>query len=245
MRSIVIAARANRRSRWNTCTFIPAARPSSASSSPRGEGLNRNQRNNPMQLPMHRASKCRARTRSGQPCQAPAMLNGRCRMHGGTSPGAPKGNTAKIVLRLPQPQQQIAAIPDQRRETPSFFNSLCSEASVTVFPVALSFRRATAGRAAMHSATGFTGDRWRLAGVPRLVRARQRGAWRKRDGSPVFRCTGLSSVFVIIPPPPQSDGKSESAGVLALGQLVQHIGGLVHPAALAARPRPLDWGRRR
>jgi hypothetical protein len=57
-----------------------------------GEGLSRNQRNKPMQLPMHRASKCRARTRSGQPCQAPAMPNGRCRMHGGTSPGAPKGN---------------------------------------------------------------------------------------------------------------------------------------------------------
>jgi hypothetical protein len=33
-----------------------------------------------------------ARTRSGQPCQATAMPNGRCRMHGGTSPGAPKGN---------------------------------------------------------------------------------------------------------------------------------------------------------
>jgi hypothetical protein len=45
-----------------------------------------------MQLPMHRASKCRARTRSGLPCQAPAMPNGRCRMHGGKSPGAPKGN---------------------------------------------------------------------------------------------------------------------------------------------------------
>jgi hypothetical protein len=58
----------------------------------RGEGLSRNQRNNPMQLPMHRASKCRARTRIGQPCQAPATPNGRCRMHGGKSPGAPKGN---------------------------------------------------------------------------------------------------------------------------------------------------------
>src|ERR1700736_316167 len=45
-----------------------------------------------MQLPMHRALKCRARTRSGQPCQAPAMPNGRCRMHGGMSPGAPKSN---------------------------------------------------------------------------------------------------------------------------------------------------------
>ena len=45
-----------------------------------------------MQLPMHQASKCLARTRSGQPCQAPAMPNGRCRLHGGMSPGAPKGN---------------------------------------------------------------------------------------------------------------------------------------------------------
>lgn len=45
-----------------------------------------------MQLPMPLASKCRALTRSGKPCQAPAMPNGRCRMHGGKSPGAPKGN---------------------------------------------------------------------------------------------------------------------------------------------------------
>jgi hypothetical protein len=45
-----------------------------------------------MQLPMRQASKCLARTRSGQPCQAPAMPNGRCRLHGGMSPGAPKGN---------------------------------------------------------------------------------------------------------------------------------------------------------
>jgi len=33
------------------------------------------------------ADRCIARTWSGQPCQAPAMLNGRCRMHGGKSPG--------------------------------------------------------------------------------------------------------------------------------------------------------------
>jgi hypothetical protein len=45
-----------------------------------------------MQSPMHRASKCRARTRSDQPCQSPAMPNGRCRLLGGLSPGAPKGN---------------------------------------------------------------------------------------------------------------------------------------------------------
>ncbi len=34
----------------------------------------------------------KARTRSGKRCQSPAMPNGRCRMHGGPSPGAPKGN---------------------------------------------------------------------------------------------------------------------------------------------------------
>ena len=35
---------------------------------------------------------CGALTRARTPCRAPAMANGRCRMHGGTSPGAPKGN---------------------------------------------------------------------------------------------------------------------------------------------------------
>jgi hypothetical protein len=43
-------------------------------------------------LAMHRSNRCLARTRSGKPCQSPAMVNGRCRMHGGLSPGAPKGN---------------------------------------------------------------------------------------------------------------------------------------------------------
>jgi hypothetical protein len=43
---------------------------------------------------MNRACRCRARTRSGKPCQSPAV-NGkrRCRMHGGASEsGAPIGN---------------------------------------------------------------------------------------------------------------------------------------------------------
>jgi len=43
-------------------------------------------------LPMHLSPNCRARTRAGTPCQSPAMRNGRCRMHGGKAPGAPKGN---------------------------------------------------------------------------------------------------------------------------------------------------------
>ena len=45
-----------------------------------------------MLLDMHLAKRCGARTRKGTPCQSPAMANGRCRMHGGPSPGAPKGN---------------------------------------------------------------------------------------------------------------------------------------------------------
>ena len=46
-----------------------------------------------MQLPIHQSPRCGARTRGGGgPCQSPAMPNGRCRMHGGKSPGAPKGN---------------------------------------------------------------------------------------------------------------------------------------------------------
>lgn len=42
--------------------------------------------------PIHRGHRCGARTRDGSPCQALAMTNGRCRLHGGKSPGAPKGN---------------------------------------------------------------------------------------------------------------------------------------------------------
>ena len=57
-----------------------------------GVGCGPNRRNNPMRLHMHRAKRCGARTRSGKPCRSPAMANGRCRMHGGPSPGAPKGN---------------------------------------------------------------------------------------------------------------------------------------------------------
>jgi hypothetical protein len=45
-----------------------------------------------MLLDMQRARRCGAKTRKGSPCQGPAMPNGRCGMHGGKSPGAPKGN---------------------------------------------------------------------------------------------------------------------------------------------------------
>ena len=65
----------------------------------RGAGVEGDPRNKAMQrktsrpLPMHQRPRCGAQTRSGTPCRSPAMTNGRCRMHGGKSPGAPKGNS--------------------------------------------------------------------------------------------------------------------------------------------------------
>ncbi|WP_366918387.1 HGGxSTG domain-containing protein [Hyphomonas sp.] len=35
---------------------------------------------------------CGATTRTGERCIGRPMKNGRCRMHGGKSPGAPRGN---------------------------------------------------------------------------------------------------------------------------------------------------------
>jgi uncharacterized protein YjcR len=43
-------------------------------------------------LGMLDSRRCAAKTRKGTPCLSPAMQNGRCRMHGGKSTGAPKGN---------------------------------------------------------------------------------------------------------------------------------------------------------
>jgi uncharacterized protein YjcR len=72
---------------------------------------------------MHLAARCGAKTKrnGGAPCKSPAMPNGRCRMHGGTSKGAPKGNknaykhgqrsAAAIVER-----KAIAALIKQSRE---------------------------------------------------------------------------------------------------------------------------------
>ena len=88
----------NRRSRSNMSMCTLARRRWSAWSAPRGVGIARNWRNNPMQseLPMHLSPRCRARTRAGTQCRSPAMANGRCRMHGGLSPGAPKGNSRAL-----------------------------------------------------------------------------------------------------------------------------------------------------
>src|SRR5258705_8326760 len=40
---------------------------------------------------MNDTPRCGARTRAGRVCRCPAMPNGKCRLHGGLSPGAPRG----------------------------------------------------------------------------------------------------------------------------------------------------------
>jgi hypothetical protein len=68
------------------------------------------------------ARRCLARTRRGTPCQSLAMKNGRCRMHGGPSPGAPKGNknaykhgryTAEAIAR----RREISALMRAARDS--------------------------------------------------------------------------------------------------------------------------------
>jgi hypothetical protein len=87
-------ARAGRKSRLSTSTSIPAVGPLWAWWRPRPLAILQNQRNDTVlnKLPMHLSRRCGARTRKGSRCQSPAMPNGRCRMHGGKSAGAPKGN---------------------------------------------------------------------------------------------------------------------------------------------------------
>ena len=91
-RSIATAAKASRKSRWSTCMCILAVRPSWEQLRDRVPPIHRDPRTNTMRdkLPMHLSPRCGARTRSRNSCQSPAMPNGRCRMHGGMSPGAPK-----------------------------------------------------------------------------------------------------------------------------------------------------------
>ena len=47
----------------------------------------------PLEARLANAPRCLARTRSGKPCQSPAVKGkARCRMHGGRGSGAPSGN---------------------------------------------------------------------------------------------------------------------------------------------------------
>jgi hypothetical protein len=64
-----------------------------------GRGAERKKSGNPMRATLwsenlalaHACPRCGARTRSGGRCLGMRMANGKCRMHGGASPGAPRG----------------------------------------------------------------------------------------------------------------------------------------------------------
>lgn len=61
--------------------------------------------------------KCEAYARStGKPCQAPALFNGRCRMHGGlsTGPRTPEGKTKALAVIGQKPFFSAPRTPGQR-----------------------------------------------------------------------------------------------------------------------------------
>ena len=62
------------------------------------------------------AARCGAQTRSGCPCRNPAMPNGRCRMHGGSSTGArtPEGLERVRTVTLTHGRRSAAYIADRR-----------------------------------------------------------------------------------------------------------------------------------
>ncbi len=70
-------------------------------------------------LPMHLSLRCGAKARSGNPYQSPAMANGRCRMHGGESPGAPTGNANALKYGL-----YSADVVVRRRELAALIRSM-------------------------------------------------------------------------------------------------------------------------
>lgn len=69
---------------------------------------NGNRRGDPSSAP-----RCGARTRRGQPCRAPAMTNGRCRMHGGTSTGP---RTEEGLARLRRARTRTGLHTSEMRE---------------------------------------------------------------------------------------------------------------------------------
>ncbi len=87
-------------------------------------------RGNPAGNPgLNLAPRCGARARSGEPCRAPAMANGRCRMHGGgsTGPRTPEGMARMIAARTSHGRCSAAARADElwRRMVRVRFRLLC------------------------------------------------------------------------------------------------------------------------
>jgi glucans biosynthesis protein len=89
---------------------------------------------NPMQ-PANLANtpRCGARTRSGRPCNSPAVGGRRrCRMHGGTNNGAPKGNRNAWVHgnRSAEAEAQLKLVKAADRLLKSVRLSRCRQAEL-------------------------------------------------------------------------------------------------------------------
>jgi hypothetical protein len=63
-----------------------------------------------------KAPRCLARTRKGTPCKAPAMKNGRCKLHGGksTGPKTPEGIENIRKAHLKHGEYTIEAVTERR-----------------------------------------------------------------------------------------------------------------------------------
>ena len=68
-----------------------------------------------------KAPRCGAKTRKGTPCQAPAMKNGRCRLHGGKSTG-PK--TSEGIERIRQAHLKHGKYSKEYIQSRKEFNAL-------------------------------------------------------------------------------------------------------------------------
>ncbi|MFK5600652.1 HGGxSTG domain-containing protein [Methylobacterium sp. HMF5984] len=79
-------------------------------------------------LSMHLSPRCGAKTRSGSPCRSPAMPNGRCRMHGGSSPGAPKGKANGMYRHGRYTNEALA----ERRELSAWIRAMQRSAEEVV-----------------------------------------------------------------------------------------------------------------
>jgi hypothetical protein len=67
------------------------------------------------------AARCAARARHGGPCRQPAMANGRCRMHGGTSTGP---RTADGLERIRAARTRHGAYGREAREVHALVRAL-------------------------------------------------------------------------------------------------------------------------
>ena len=76
-----------------------------------------------------KAPRCGAKTRKGTPCQAPAMKNGRCRLHGGKSTG-PK--TQEGIERIRQAHIKRGEYTQESMASRKEFKALLRELKRTV-----------------------------------------------------------------------------------------------------------------